>query len=283
MVKVAAFTRLALGQLRIARELVTESDEPVVAFEAPGVVLECAQIKAVETIGTALASEGGELQFTGPVFLAEKEAKGVFGIAGTAAVTAPDADARVDVKALGSIRINQFDGRRSFPVAAVIAGVGVDAGRRVKKVPQVGCYAVRGDGFEIVGELSAISGIVHNIRVHTVVNDVRAPTGGPTGRCFAVRRLAHYVAHENVRFGVRVGRQESVLEGSGANDGGAADRQRPRIDDAIRQRRYGAVRGVNNRRIGGGRGDRQTERRIIETAIRAELGVGDKGDEPAIV
>ena len=83
--------------------------------------------------------------------------------------------------------------------------------------------------------------------------------------------------------GIHIGRLESVLEGSGANDGGAADRQGSRIGGAIGQRRHGAISGVNNRRIGGGRGDRETERSIIEAAIRAKPGIGDKGDEPAII
>ena len=237
MVKVAALALLALGQLRIARELVAESDEPVVAFEAPRVVLEGAQIKAVEGIGAALACESRKLQLGGPVLRAEKEAKGVFRVAGAAAVAAADADARVDVKALGSIRINQLDGSGSFPVDPVITRVGVDARRRVKEVLQIRRDAVGGDGFEIVGELGAISGIIHHVRVHAVVNDICAPTGGPTGRCFAVRRLMDNVAHENERFGVHVGRLESIFEGGGANDGGATDRQGRRVDGAISQRR----------------------------------------------
>jgi hypothetical protein len=128
----AAFGRLALGQLSVAGKLVAQGDEPIVPLKTPGVVFEGAQIKTVEGSGSALTGKSGELEFGGSVLLAEKEAEGVFGIAGASAITAADADTAIDVEALRAVRINQFNGSGPLPRGAIPARVGINAYRGIK-------------------------------------------------------------------------------------------------------------------------------------------------------
>ena len=80
MIKVAAFGRLVLGQLRIPRKLVAQADEPVVAFETPGVILKRSQVIAVERVHSALARERLKFQPRCAVLPPEEEAERVLRI-----------------------------------------------------------------------------------------------------------------------------------------------------------------------------------------------------------
>src|SRR5439155_24803026 len=137
MIKVAAFGRVALGQLRVAGKLVAQTDEPLVSFETPRVVFKGAQIESVKRIHTALAGKGRIMEFGRPVFLPEEKAERVFRISSAPAVSAADADAGIDLKSFRAVGINQFNRSRSFPCPAVLARVCMNARRRVKQISQI--------------------------------------------------------------------------------------------------------------------------------------------------
>ena len=223
MVKIPSLGRLALGVLGVARELVAQTDEPVVPFETPRVIFKRSQVIAVERVHAALVGECRKLQLRRAVFRAEKEAKRVFGIARAAAVAATNADAGVDLKTFRAVGINQFNRRGPFPGDAVLARVRINARGRVEQIRRFGHDGIGRDRFEVVDDFAAVSRIIHHVRVHAVVHHVRAPTVRPARRRLAVRRLANNIVQENIRLGIDARRFEAVLERRGANDRGAAD------------------------------------------------------------
>ena len=53
-----------------------------------------------------------------------------------AAITAANAQTRVDLKPSQAVGVQQLDGGRSFPVATVVVGIGIDAGRGIEQIRQ---------------------------------------------------------------------------------------------------------------------------------------------------
>src|SRR5206468_3035919 len=84
----AALALVAHQQLRIARELIAQENSLRVALEAPGIVLEGAQVEGIELARSVLAKDF-EAQFARAVILAEVEPEGVLGIIRAAAESAP--------------------------------------------------------------------------------------------------------------------------------------------------------------------------------------------------
>src|ERR1041384_6242226 len=165
-----------------------QSDEPIIPVEAPGVILKRPEIEPVEDVGPSLVGKDRVIQFGVTVLLAEEKAEGVLGVARAPAVSAPNANATVNMKALGPIGINQFDRGRAFPRDTVIAGVGIDAERRIKKILEVRRDAVARNDFEVVLNLPAIRRIIDDVGVHAVIDDILAPTGRPPCRRSEERR-----------------------------------------------------------------------------------------------
>ena len=204
MVKIPALGRLALGVLSVARELVAQTDEPVVPFETPRVIFKRSQVITVERVHAALAGECRKLQLRRAVFRAEKEAKRVFGIARAAAVPAANADAGIDLKTFRAVGINQFNRSGPFPGDAVLARVRINARGRVEQIRRSGHDGIGRDRFEVVDDFSAVSRIIHHRRVHAVIHHIRAPTVRPARRRLAVRRLANHVVRKDVSLRIDV-------------------------------------------------------------------------------
>ena len=252
VIVIAALARLPHVDLRVARKLISNEHTARIASETPRVVLEGAQIVAVERVRSILAREHRILQFRRAILLPKEKAERMLGIAGAPAVTAANPQAAVDLKTFCPVRINQFDGRGPFPGYAVPARVCVNAVRRVKQIRQVGDDGIRGDRLEIVDDRYAVGRGVYHVRVHAVVHDVCAPTSGPAWWRRTVWRLENHVVQENVRLRVHVRRLEAAFERGGANHRGAADRQRAGVGEPVGQRWHGTVGRVFNRGIGGG-------------------------------
>src|SRR6185437_13933795 len=92
MIVIPAFALMALGQLGVARELVAQTDEPVIPFKAPRVVLERTKIKSIERGGASLARKRRIVQLRRAVLLAEEKTERVLGISRAPAVSAANAE-----------------------------------------------------------------------------------------------------------------------------------------------------------------------------------------------
>ena len=122
--------------MRVAAEDVAQSDEKAAAVEAPGIILERAQIIFLKFRRT-FGSNDGILEAGGAIFVAEEKAESVLGIIRAAAVTAANSDAGVDLETFGAIRVNQFNGARAFPGDGIAAGVRVNASGRIEHVLEI--------------------------------------------------------------------------------------------------------------------------------------------------
>src|SRR6266850_4919956 len=134
VVEIATFRWLALCYLCVARELVAQRDESVIPLKAPRVVFERPEIESVESVRSALVCEQRIFQLGCSILRAKKEAKGMLRIGGASAEAAADAQSGIDMKALRSIRVNEFNGCGALPINAVLTGVCVNTGHRIEQV-----------------------------------------------------------------------------------------------------------------------------------------------------
>ncbi len=282
VVELAPLARMAHGQLQVAVQLVAHEDAAAVALKAPRVVLESAQIYFVEAVRAGVAEER-IAQFRGPVFLAEKQPEGVFGIAGAAAESAPDAKARRHLETRRPVRMDQLDRTGPLPIPAVLAGVGVNARGRVEQVVEVHDDGKARQRLEVVPDGGCVPGVVDHPRVHAVVHHVGAPTGRPARRRRAGGRLPQHVVQKQV--GVRDHRRGLVTfqKRRGAQHGGASDVQRSGVGQAVVQRRQRPVGGVTQRSSRRATGQFQVKRRLIEAPLDAQARRRQKPANPAPV
>ena len=126
----------------------------------------------------------------------------MLGIARAPAESAPDADACIDLKSFGAVRVNQLDRRRPFPVNTILARIGVDARCRIEQALQIHHDRERRDRLQVILDGAAVSWIVDYVRIHAVIDHVPAPTARPAGWRCAVRRLLDDVVEEEI--GLRI-------------------------------------------------------------------------------
>ena len=140
----------------------------VAAFAAPGVVLGGPDVHLVEFLG-AFGAEERILQFGVAVFAAEEETPGVLGVAGTSAGAAPDPETAADVEARAAVVGEVHQLGVALPVAAVLPGVDVNAGPRVKEVAGARHDGEHGDLLEGRPHFTAVAGGLRDAGVHAVV------------------------------------------------------------------------------------------------------------------
>ncbi len=181
MVVSTAGVRLAHVTLYVARENVANERILGASLVRPGIVLAGAQIDFVELV-VALAAEQWVAELSCTVFTAKKQTKGMLGIAAASAECPAYPQARVKPESRRPVRMDQLDRRAPLPVYSIVTGVDIYAGGSVKKIRQIryqrDCRYIEQSILHKAGP----SGIVNDVRVHAVIDDLAVNTAGrPAG------------------------------------------------------------------------------------------------------
>ena len=220
------------------------------------------------------------------VLATEEEPEGMFGIAGASAVAAADADAGVDLKPRTTVGIDEFKRGGAFPIAAVVAGVRVNAGGRVEQVCEVCRERKRRDRLERLFDGGGAFG-THDRLIHSVIDDVVAPRRRPARRRDARGRIAasdivagrlqNDIVQEEIS--PRNGRQgdEAGFEGLHAQSGRRGNGQRTRINGTVAFGRIASVCGVADGGSGSWRRERYGKRTREKAGVNARR---DRFDDP---
>ena len=136
MIEIAARGRFAHRELKVAVELVAEEYAAQVAGQAPGIILRATQVDVVESLRAFLPEER-IFQFAFAVLRAEKETEGVLGIHRHAAEPAANSHAAIDLKALRSVRINQFQRAGALRLLAVLPCIGINTAISLEEIVEI--------------------------------------------------------------------------------------------------------------------------------------------------
>src|SRR5688572_8557352 len=139
----------------------------------------------------------------------------------------------------------------------------------------------RGNRRERILQHWAPNGVVDDVRVHAVVDDLAVDVTDRPLRCGARAsgRLPDYVREKDVGVRIHVGRQEAGLEGGRAKSCRARNWEWCRVDESGCGGGRTAVRRVADGGADRIAGDGDGEVRLVETAIVAEPCIGDEAIE----
>ena len=161
------------GKLEVARADVAHEGSIRTAVEAPGIILERAQVDLLEGVsGRRIVAKQRILQAPRSIVVAEKHAERVLGIAGASAVSATDSDAGINLKTRSAIGIDQLHRRRPLPCAAVAAGMAVDARGCIKQVVGIDADVDRRQGLERILHHRTPGDVVHDVGIHSIIEDL---------------------------------------------------------------------------------------------------------------
>ena len=203
----------------------------------------------------------------------------MFGIAGAAAVSAANANPRIDLESRRSIRINQLQRCRALPGLPISAWIGVNAVGS-PEVLRIHHDREARQRLQIVLNRAAPLRIVHDIRIHPIVHDLTRrgkrplrPLHAANVRRLPVGRLRDHVAQEDVCLGIDVGGDVGRQERRRPNRHRLVDEDGAAVNRSAGRRRRGSVQRIANLRPRRGRRDGQVEGRTIKPAACVELGI----------
>ena len=247
----ACFRAVSLAQPGLSRRRI-DIRRSVRVTGRPGIdEADGAQHDVVELLDRA--REPVVAQLAGAVIALEQEPEGMFGRAGIiAAGIALHAQGAVDGeggRAVGALGQDKLRAGGPFPILAQVqvvrtGGVVVNAAHRTPQAIVLGDDAQDGNGAQAVAQNRAVKQMIDDVRVDLVVGGVAAL---PRRRIIRdVVGLPEHVAQEEIRVRVNVARNETGLEGCGADEAEARDWDHCAVEKTVRRRRRAAVGGVIN-------------------------------------